>query len=59
MDDKSSLVKALAGSDTVFAVTNYWETGSKEREVQQGKNIVDGAKVGLLLASSASSQACH
>lgn len=44
MDDKSSLVKALADSDTVFAVTNYWETGSKEREVQQGKNIVDAAK---------------
>ncbi|KLU81320.1 hypothetical protein MAPG_00411 [Magnaporthiopsis poae ATCC 64411] len=44
MDDKSSLVKALAGSNTVFAVTNYWETGSKEREIQQGKNIVDAAK---------------
>ncbi|TLS23865.1 hypothetical protein PpBr36_08991 [Pyricularia pennisetigena] len=45
MNDKESLLKAIAGSHTVFGVTNYWEKLSKDVEIQQGKNIADAAKV--------------
>lgn len=41
LNDPSSLEKALKGSYAVFAVTNYWETGSAETEVKQGKAIAD------------------
>ncbi|KAI1333555.1 NmrA-like family protein [Xylariaceae sp. FL0016] len=44
MNDKASLVKAMSGSDTVFAVTNYWENPSIELEEQQGRNLADAAK---------------
>ncbi|KAI0015229.1 NMRAL1 protein [Xylariomycetidae sp. FL0641] len=44
MEDKNSLVKAFSGSDTVFAVTNYWEMPSMEREERQGRNMADAAK---------------
>jgi uncharacterized protein YbjT (DUF2867 family) len=47
MNDKASLIRAVTGAHTVFAVTNYWEhvdEGSKARETQQGKNIVDAAQ---------------
>jgi hypothetical protein len=39
------LVKAVQGSDVVFGVTNYWEKLDDKEETQQGKNIVDAAKV--------------
>lgn len=41
LNDPTSLGKALKGSYAVFAVTNYWETGSRETEVAQGKAIAD------------------
>ncbi|KAI0410115.1 NMRAL1 protein [Xylaria palmicola] len=44
LNDKSSLLKAVAGSDTVFAVTNYWEKLDMALEEQQGRNIADAAK---------------
>jgi len=44
MENADSVRAALAGSDAVFAVTNYWEKQSKEGEVQQGKTIADAAK---------------
>ncbi|GAP84338.1 hypothetical protein SAMD00023353_0701530 [Rosellinia necatrix] len=44
LNDKSSLVKAIAGSDTVFGVTNYWEKLDMKLEEQQGRNIADAAK---------------
>lgn len=50
MDDKESVFKAVAGSHTVFSVTNYWEKLSKDGETQQGKNIADAAKVCALLS---------
>lgn len=37
----------MAGSDTVFAVTNYWEKLDMKLEEQQGRNIADAAKVRL------------
>ncbi|KAK6341484.1 hypothetical protein TWF696_008557 [Orbilia brochopaga] len=45
LNDYDSVSKAVAGSHTVFAVTNYWENPpSKEREVSQGKRIADASK---------------
>lgn len=44
MNDKASLVKALEGSHTVFAVTDYWASLNMETEVQQGINMADAAK---------------
>lgn len=43
-NDIASVKDAIAGSYGVFAVTNYWETQSKEAEEQQGRNIVDACK---------------
>ena len=44
MNDKASLVKALEGSHTVFAVTDYWATLDAATETQQGINMADAAK---------------
>lgn len=44
LTDKESLRKAIAGSHSVFAVTNYWESMSKDAEITQGKNIADVCK---------------
>ncbi|KAI8932418.1 hypothetical protein NX059_010604 [Plenodomus lindquistii] len=44
LDSPSSLTTALTGSHTVFLVTNYWESASREVEVRQGKNAVDVVK---------------
>lgn len=41
LNDPQSLEKALQGSYAVFAVTNFWETQSRETEVAQGKAIAD------------------
>lgn len=34
-DDAASMELALAGAHATFIVTNYWETCSQDREVQQ------------------------
>lgn len=39
LDDLESLEAAISGSSAVFGVTNFWETMSKVREIEQGKNI--------------------
>ncbi|ORY30795.1 hscarg protein [Naematelia encephala] len=44
LDHKDSLIKAFQGAYAVFAVTDYWNTLSKDVEIQQGKNIADAAK---------------
>lgn len=43
LNDIDSLQAAIRGSHAVFAVTNYWETGSKDTEIKQGKNVVDAS----------------
>ncbi|EJC99553.1 NAD-binding protein [Fomitiporia mediterranea MF3/22] len=43
MDDVASLRKAFEGTYGVFGVTNFWELFDEEREIQQGKNLVDAA----------------
>src|SRR5262252_8803002 len=44
IDDVESLKKAFAGAYGVYAVTNFWEHFSGEKEKQQAKNIADAAK---------------
>jgi uncharacterized protein YbjT (DUF2867 family) len=44
LDDVDSLKKAFAGAYGVYAVTNFWEHFSAEKEKAQAKNIADAAK---------------
>ncbi|KAF1816884.1 NmrA-like family domain-containing protein [Eremomyces bilateralis CBS 781.70] len=44
MDSKDSIVSAIEGSDIIFLVTNYWETGDPEVEKAQGKTVADASK---------------
>src|SRR5215510_5748322 len=44
MDDVESLKKAFAGAHGVYAVTNFWEHFSAEKEKAQAKNIAEAAK---------------
>jgi uncharacterized protein YbjT (DUF2867 family) len=43
-DDEASLERAFAGSYGVFALTNYWEHFSPERELVQARNQAQAAK---------------
>jgi hypothetical protein len=44
LDDVESLKKAFAGAYGVYAVTNFWEHFSGEKEKVQAKNVADAAK---------------
>ncbi|KAF4633951.1 hypothetical protein G7Y89_g4160 [Cudoniella acicularis] len=44
LDDEASLEKVIAGADSVFSVTNFWEKVSAEVEIKQGKNVADASK---------------
>jgi uncharacterized protein YbjT (DUF2867 family) len=44
LSSKDSILEAIRGSDAVFGVTNYWEKGTMDYEVMQGKNLADAAK---------------
>jgi NmrA-like family len=44
LDDVESLKKAFAGVHGVYAVTNFWEHFSGDKEKAQAKNIADAAK---------------
>ena len=44
LDDVESLKKAFAGAYGVYAVTNFWEHFSGEKEIAQAKNIAAAAK---------------
>ncbi len=44
LDDEESLVRALKGAYGLFAVTNFWEHLSPERELAQAGNIARAAK---------------
>ena len=43
LDDRASLCRAFAGTHGVFAVTNFWEHMSPERELRQVENIAAAA----------------
>lgn len=44
MNSIESIAPAVDGAHTVFLVTNYWESVSKDVEYTQGKNVADAAK---------------
>lgn len=44
LESQASLHKAFAGSYGVFAVTNFWEHFSVDKEQQHAKNIAEAAK---------------
>lgn len=44
LDDVESLTKAFTGTYGVFAVTNFWEHFSPQKETQQAANIAAAAK---------------
>jgi uncharacterized protein YbjT (DUF2867 family) len=44
IDDVESLKKAFAGAHGVYAVTNFWEHFSGEKEKAQAQNIAEAAK---------------
>jgi uncharacterized protein YbjT (DUF2867 family) len=44
LDDEGSLVRACAGAHGVFAVTNFWEHLSPERELTQADHIARAAQ---------------
>ncbi len=44
LDDENSLARAFTGAQGVFAVTNFWEHMSPERELAQAGNIARAAK---------------
>jgi uncharacterized protein YbjT (DUF2867 family) len=44
LDDVESLKRAFQGAHGVYAVTNFWEHFSGEKEIQQAKNIAEAAK---------------
>ena len=44
LDDVESLKKAFAGAHGVYAVTNFWEHFSAEKEKAQAANIAEAAK---------------
>jgi uncharacterized protein YbjT (DUF2867 family) len=44
LDDTASLVKAFKGAYGVFAITNFWEHFSPEKEIAQARNIAEAAQ---------------
>jgi uncharacterized protein YbjT (DUF2867 family) len=44
LDDYDSLKKAFTGAHGVFAVTNFWEHFSPEKEIEQAASIAKAAK---------------
>jgi len=44
LDDVESLKRAFDGADGVYAITNFWEHFSAEKEKAQAKNIADAAR---------------
>lgn len=44
IDDVESLKKAFAGAHGLYAVTNFWEHFSADKEKEQAKNIAEAAK---------------
>jgi uncharacterized protein YbjT (DUF2867 family) len=44
LDDYESLKKAFAGTHGVFAITNFWEHFSAEKETEQAASIAKAAK---------------
>ncbi|KAF7342140.1 NmrA domain-containing protein [Mycena venus] len=46
VDNKNEAYKAFAGADFAFLVTNFWEHVDFDRELAEGKLLIDAAKAG-------------
>ncbi|KAJ7866460.1 NmrA-like protein [Mycena olivaceomarginata] len=44
VENKEEVYKAFAGADYAFLVTNFWEHFSQEREISEGKMLIDATK---------------
>ncbi|KAF7341889.1 NmrA domain-containing protein [Mycena sanguinolenta] len=44
LENKEEIFKAFAGADYAFLCTNFWEHGDGEKELSEGKMLVDAAK---------------
>ncbi|KAJ7731218.1 NAD(P)-binding protein [Mycena metata] len=42
-ENKDEVYRAFRGADYAFLVTNFWETMDKEKEISQGKLLIDAA----------------
>jgi len=43
VDHKNDVVKAFQGADYIFILTNFWEHFDKQREITEGKMMMDAA----------------
>ncbi|KAF8197723.1 NAD(P)-binding protein [Mycena galopus ATCC 62051] len=46
VENKDEVLKAFAGANFAFLVTNFWEHVDPEREIAEGKLLIDAAKSG-------------
>ncbi|KAJ7084956.1 NAD(P)-binding protein [Mycena epipterygia] len=46
VENKDEVFKAFVGADVAFLVTNFWEHLNMEKEVEEGKLLIDAAKAG-------------
>ncbi|KAJ7775272.1 NAD(P)-binding protein [Mycena metata] len=44
VENKDEIYRAFAGADFVFLMTNFWEHVNMDREISEGKLLVDAAK---------------
>ncbi|KAJ7131855.1 NAD(P)-binding protein [Mycena crocata] len=46
VQNKEQVLKAFSGADVAFLVTDFWEHRDVEREITEGKLLIDAAKAG-------------
>ncbi|KAJ7100524.1 NAD(P)-binding protein [Mycena epipterygia] len=46
VENKEEVYKAFVGADVAFLVTNFWEHLNMEKEIEEGKLLIDAAKAG-------------
>ncbi|KAJ7308523.1 NAD(P)-binding protein [Mycena albidolilacea] len=44
VDNKDAVYRAFAGADYAFLVTNFWEHADMQKEISEGKLLIDAAK---------------
>ncbi|KAJ6542804.1 NAD(P)-binding protein [Mycena capillaripes] len=44
VENREEVYRAFAGADFAFLVTNFWEHANMEREIAEGKLLIDAAK---------------
>ncbi|KAJ7100525.1 hypothetical protein C8R44DRAFT_988537 [Mycena epipterygia] len=46
VENKAAVYKAFLGADVAFLVTNFWEHFNMEKEIEEGKLLIDAVKAG-------------